>query len=263
LSIRSFPLTEAGRLSGAVALITGGTSGIGLGIARRMLAEGARVVITGRDPGRGAAAEAELGDGASFLPAEASDAQAVAASVQEAVDLHGRIDVLVNNAGIAVAERLVETPVDAFDRTMATNVRGPFLYARACFAALTASRGSMVHIASDAGLRAEQPIGAYCVSKAAVVMMSHVLALDGAAHGVRSNCVCPGATAPGMRHIGPASDPDRGDDPAQWPVAPLGRVGTVEDVAGAVAYLASPEAAFVSGAVLLIDGGNAAGLRGE
>jgi len=184
-----------------------------------MLGEGARVVITGRDRERGAAAEAELGAGASFVAADTADPDAVENSVEATVSGHGRLDVLVTNAGIALTERLVDTPVDGFDRIMTTNVRGPFLYARACFDALTRSRGSMVHIASDAGLRAEQPIGAYSVSKAAVVMMSQVLALDGAAHGVRSNCVCPGATAPGMRHIGPAADPDRGDDPAQWPTA--------------------------------------------
>jgi NAD(P)-dependent dehydrogenase (short-subunit alcohol dehydrogenase family) len=227
-----------------------------------MLGEGARVVITGRDTQRGAAALAQLaplGD-AAFVSADAADVDAVESSVAQAMDRFGAIDILVNNAGIAVTERLVDTPIDAFDRLMAANVRGPFLYARACFGALCASHGSMVHIASDAGLRAEQPIGAYSVSKAALVMMSQVLALDGAPHRVRSNCVCPGATAPGMLHIGPADDPDRGDDPSGWPTTPLGRVGTADDVAGAVIYLAGPQASFISGAVLLIDGGNAAGL---
>jgi meso-butanediol dehydrogenase/(S,S)-butanediol dehydrogenase/diacetyl reductase len=245
-----------------VALITGGTSGIGLGIARRFLAEGARVVITGRDESLGELAVGDLGDEAVFVCADAADADAVGASVDRTLGLFGRIDVLVNNAGIALTERLVDTPVDSFDRLMAANVRGPYLYARACFTALQETNGSMIHIGSDAGLRAEQAIGAYSVSKAAVVMMSNVLALDGGPHGVRSNCICPGTTAPGMRHIGPATDPDRGDDPAGWPQAPLGRVGTVEDVAGAAVYLASAQAAFVSGAVLLIDGGNAAGLPG-
>jgi len=180
--------------------------------------------------------------------------------VTAALDAMGRLDVLVNNAGIALTERLVDTPVAQFDRLMAANVRGCFLYARACMPALSETRGSMVHIASDAGLRGEQPIGAYSVTKAAVVMMSKMLALDGAPAGVRSNCVCPGATAPGMLHIGPASDPERGDDPSSWPMAPLGRVGRGEDVAAAVAYLASEDAAFVSGAVLLVDGANGAGL---
>jgi NAD(P)-dependent dehydrogenase (short-subunit alcohol dehydrogenase family) len=243
-----------------VALVTGGTSGIGLAVAQRLLAEGARVVITGRDARRGAQAQARLGDGALFVGADAADPDAVRHSVDAALDAFGRLDVLVNNAGIALAERLVDTPIDAFDRLMAANVRGPFLYARACFPALARSRGSMIHIGSDAGLRAEQPIGAYCVSKAAVVMMSQVLALDGATHGVRSNCICPGATAPGMRHIGPADDPDQGDDPAQWTPAPLGRVGTAQDVAGAVVYLAGAQASFISGAVLLIDGANGAGM---
>jgi NAD(P)-dependent dehydrogenase (short-subunit alcohol dehydrogenase family) len=91
-------------------------------------------------------------------------------------------------------------------------------------------------------------------------MMSQMLALDGAPHGVRSNCVCPGATAPGMRHIGPAVNPDQGDDATIWPLAPLGRVGTAQDVAGAVIYLAGSQAGFISGAVLLIDGANAAGV---
>jgi NAD(P)-dependent dehydrogenase (short-subunit alcohol dehydrogenase family) len=227
-----------------------------------MLGEGARVAVTGRDTRRGDAAIdqlAPLGD-AVFISADAADAEAVKSSVTQVLDRFGAVDVLVNNAGIALTERLVDTPVDAFDRLMAANVRGAFLYAQACFEALCASRGSMVHIGSDAGLRAEQPIGAYSVSKAALVMMSQVLALDGAPHGVRSNCVCPGATAPGMRHLGPADDPDRGDDPSEWPAAPLGRVGTTDDVAGAVVYLAGPQASFISGAVLLIDGGNAAGL---
>jgi NAD(P)-dependent dehydrogenase (short-subunit alcohol dehydrogenase family) len=251
----------AAGLTSSVALITGGTSGIGLGVARRMLAEGARVAITGRDVVRGAEAEAVLGADCRFVAADAGDAVAVQESVAVVLEEFGRLDVLVNNAGIALTERLVDTPVDAFDRIMAANVRGPFLYARACFPALVERRGSMVHIGSDAGLRGEQPIGAYSVSKAAVVMMSQVLALDGAPHGVRSNCVCPGATAPGMRHSGPADDPERGDDSAEWPMAPVGRIGTADDVASAVIYLSSPQASFVSGAVLLVDGANGAGVR--
>jgi NAD(P)-dependent dehydrogenase (short-subunit alcohol dehydrogenase family) len=248
-------------LSGSVALVTGGTSGIGLEVARRLLARDARVVITGRDVDRGAAAEMELGPDAMFVAADAADTDAVGRSVKATLTRFETIDVLVNNAGIALTERLVDTPPADFDRVMAANVRGPYLYARACFPALARSRGCMIHIGSDAGLRAEQAIGAYSISKAALAMMSNVLALDGAAHGVRSNCVCPGATAPGMRHSGPASDPDRGDDdPTTWAPAPLGRVGTTGDVADAVVYLAGPEAAFISGAVLLIDGGNAAGL---
>jgi NAD(P)-dependent dehydrogenase (short-subunit alcohol dehydrogenase family) len=245
---------------GKAALITGGTAGIGLAIAERLTRDGARVVVTGRAQARGRAAEERLGAGARFVAADAADEDDVERSVDAALATTGRLDVLVNNAGIALFERLVDTPVAEFDRLMAANVRGGFLYARACMPALTETRGSMVHIASDAGLRGEQPIGAYSVTKAAVVMLSKMLALDGAAAGVRSNCVCPGTTAPGMIHIGPASDPDRGDDASTWPLAPLGRVGRADDVAAAVAYLAGDEASFVSGAVLLVDGAMGAGL---
>jgi NAD(P)-dependent dehydrogenase (short-subunit alcohol dehydrogenase family) len=242
------------------ALVTGGTAGIGLAIAERLLRDGLRVVVTGRDERRGREAQERLGAGARFVAADAGDEAAVEQSVRLALEALGRLDVLVNNAGIALTERLVDTPVDQFDRLWAANVRGPFLYARACMPALAETKGSMVHIGSDAGLRGEQAIGAYSVTKAALAMMSNLLALDGAPAGVRSNCVCPGATAPGMLHIGPASDPERGDDASGWPPAPLGRVGRASDVASAVAFLAGEEAGFVSGAVLLVDGGNGAGL---
>jgi NAD(P)-dependent dehydrogenase (short-subunit alcohol dehydrogenase family) len=245
---------------GKAALVTGGTAGIGLAIAERLARDGAKVVVTGRDAARGSAAEERLGQPARFVAADAADEDQVRRSVGFALATMGRLDVLVNNAGVALTERLIDTPVAEFDRLMAANVRGGFLYARACMAALTETRGSIVHIASDAGLRGEQPIGAYSVTKAAVVMLSKMLALDGAEVGVRSNCVCPGATAPGMLHIGPAGDPERGDDASTWPPAPLGRVGHADDVAAAVAYLAGEAAAFVSGAVLLVDGANGAGL---
>ena len=249
------------RLEGQVALVTGGSSGIGRGVAQRLIADGARVFLTGRDHTTGRAAEEFLGGPpqAVFVAADATEEADVARSVATVVEHAGRLDLLINNAGVALTERLIDTPVSEFDRLMAINVRGCFLYARAAFHELVKTRGSMVHIASDAGLRGEAPIGAYSVSKAAVVMMAKMFALDGAERGVRSNCVCPGATAPGMRHIGPASDPDQGDDPAGWPVAPLGRHGRADDVASAVAFLASAEASFISGAVLLIDGAMGAG----
>ncbi len=247
-------------LTGVRALVTGGTSGIGLGIVERFLAEGATVAFTGRDQGRGSTASARLGEGASFVAADATDELAVGASVERTRELLGGIDVLVANAGVALAARLSETPVAEFDRLIAGNLRGAFMYARACLPDLSERRGSMIHIGSDAGLRGEQAIGAYSVAKAATVMLSKMFALDGAGAGVRSNCICPGTTLPGMRHTGPASDPEQGDDPSGWPLPPLGRHGTAADVAAIAAFLAGPEAAHISGAVILVDGAGAAGL---
>jgi meso-butanediol dehydrogenase/(S,S)-butanediol dehydrogenase/diacetyl reductase len=247
-------------LPGARALVTGGTSGIGLGIVERFLAEGAAVVFTGRDEERGADVAARLGAAATFVAADAADEASAESSVEQAREILGGVDILVANAGIALVERLADTPVAEFDRLISHNLRSAFLYARACLPLLAERRGSMIHIASDAGLRGEQAIGAYSVAKAAVVMLAKMFALDGAATGVRSNCICPGTTLPGMRHIGPAADPEQGDDPSGWSLPPLGRHGTSADVAGVAAFLAGPEASHISGAVILVDGAGAAGL---
>jgi NAD(P)-dependent dehydrogenase (short-subunit alcohol dehydrogenase family) len=121
-----------------------------------------------------------------------------------------------------------------------------------------------VNVASDAALRPEQAIGAYSVSKAALVTMSRLLALDLARDGIRCNCVCPGDTLPGMRHFGPLEDPesDGSGDPAEWPMPPLGRRGRAEDVAAAVLFFLGEESSFCSGTELLIDGGLQAGVIG-
>ncbi len=250
------------RLAGLGALVTGGTTGLGFSVADRYVAEGARVVITGRDASLGVEAEARLrsaGD-AWFVAADAADELAVADSVATAVDRLGALDVLVNNAGIGVVARVIDTPVADFDRVMAVNVRGYYLYARACYPLLAARRGCMIHVSSDAGVTGEGSIGAYSVSKAAVIMLSKMLALDGGPDGVRSNCIAPGDILPGMRHMAAPGEDERGEeDPSTWPTPPIGRIGEASDVAGAAVYLASADASFVTGAVLLVDGGMRAG----
>jgi NAD(P)-dependent dehydrogenase (short-subunit alcohol dehydrogenase family) len=250
-------------LEDRAALVTGGTSGLGLAITRRFLDEGARVAFTGRNVEAGKRLEADLGAGekAMFLEADAMDAGSVQRSVEEAVRRFGGLDVLVNNAGVAVMAPAIKTPIDEYDRVMDTNVRGYFLYALACHPHLKARKGVMIHIASDAGLRGEQPLAIYSVSKAAVIMLSKMLALDGGPDGVRSNCICPTSLLPGMRHMGPPNDPLHGDVPETWIVPPLGRLGRVEDVTGAAVFFASTDGEFCSGSVLLVDGGMQAGLR--
>jgi len=240
------------------ALVTGGTTGLGFAIAERFLAEGARVVITGRDLDLGRQAEQALGPGARFVGADAADPDAVSSSVAAAADYLGGLDVLVNNAGIGVAARLIDTPLADFDRVMNVNVRGCLLYAQHSYPYLARCRGCMIHIASDAGVWGEQATGLYSVTKAAVVMLGKMLALDGSADGVRSNVLCPGDTWPGMRHMAPPGEQDRGESGA-WPLPPIGRIGEARDVAAAAVFYASSESEFITGTTLLVDGGMTAG----
>jgi NAD(P)-dependent dehydrogenase (short-subunit alcohol dehydrogenase family) len=251
-----------GELDGRAALITGGTTGLGFAIARAFLREGARVVITGRDGAMGAQAETRLrSDGeAWFLQADAAVMDQISASVDVALTHLGGLDVLVNNAGIGVAATTLQTPVEDFDRVMAVNVRGPFLYAQLCMPHLEQRGGSMIHIGSDAGVLGEVEIGVYSVSKAAVHMLSNMLAIECGRRGVRSNVIAPGDTEPGMRHMSPPGGDQRTqDDPAAWPIPPVGRVGRADDIANAAVYLASERASFVNGTVMLLDGGMRAG----
>jgi len=247
-----------GLLEGKCALITGGTTGLGLAIAGRFLREGARVVITGRDHDLGARAEQTLGPGVRFVAADAADPGAVASSVRAAADHLGGLDVLVNNAGAGVTARLIDTPLADYDRVMNVNVRGYLLYAQQAYPHLARRRGCMIHVASDAGIWGEQATGLYSVTKAAVVMLGKMLALDGGPDGVRSNVLCPGDIWPGMRHTAPPGEQDQGES-GEWPVPPIGRVGQASDVAAAAVFYASGEAGFITGTTLLIDGGMTAG----
>src|SRR6266704_799010 len=248
-----------GLLQGKRALITGGTTGLGLAVARRFLAEGAQVVITGRDLALGGQAEQALGPGARFRAADAADPAAVASSVSAAAGHLGGLDVLVNNAGVGVAARLVDTPLADYDRVMNVNVRGYLLYAQQAYPHLARSRGGMIHIASDAGIWGEQATGLYSVTKAAVVMLGKMLALDGGPDGVRSNVLCPGDVWPGMRHMPPPGQHSPGQSGGDWPVPPIGRIGQAGDVAAAAVFYASAEAEFITGTTLLVDGGMTAG----
>lgn len=245
-------------LEGKCALVTGGTTGLGLAIAERFLHEGARVVITGRDRDLGLRAEQALGPQARFLPADAADPDAVALSVNAAVEHLEGLDVLVNNAGIGVSARLIDTPLADYERVMGVNVRGYFLYAQHAYPHLASRRGCMIHIASDAGVWGEQAIGLYSVTKAAVIMMGKMLALDGGPDGVRSNVLCPGDIWPGMRHMAPPGEADRPEE-GDWLLPPIGRLGGASDVAAAAVFYASQEADFITGTTLLVDGGMTAG----
>jgi len=246
------------RLAGKAALVTGGTSGLGAETVRRFAAEGAAVAFAGRDAGRGAAVERETGAG--FLAADVRSDADTARTVAAAVERLGGLDVLVCNAGTGLVLPLAETAPDELNRILDVNVTGCLRYARACFPHLEERRGSMIHIASDAGIRAVHEIAAYSVTKAGVIAVSELFGAEGAPYGIRSNAVCPGDIVPGVQAT-PAGHEEHAEDPVGWVLPPSGRFGTGEDVAGLVTWLVSDESAHMTGATLRIDGGTGAAMR--
>ncbi|HEY7004693.1 MAG TPA: SDR family oxidoreductase [Gaiellaceae bacterium] len=240
------------------ALVTGGTSGIGAAIVERLRSQGADVVFTGRDRGRGLKVEERTG--ASFVHADVRDPEDVRASVDSATQRLGGLDALVLNAGVLHDAPLSETADSAWDAVLETNLVGPCLYAVACLPSLRASENaSITAISSDAAVWGETSIGAYSVSKRALNMLVQTLAVEAGPAGVRVNAVCPGDTAPGMATR--VEGRTENGDISEWALPPLARVGTGEDVAAAVVFFASPDGAFCNGSLLLLDGGMRASLR--
>ncbi len=232
------------------ALVTGGTGGIGSAIVRRLRANGDEVVFCGRDEQRGATLERETG--AVFRAADSTDRAASDAAVAFALERLGRVDLLVAGAGVLAAGPLAAITDEELERLVEINLTSAFRCARALFAPMRRQGGgSMVLIASDAAIRGSHRIPAYSVVKAGVVVLAELLAGEGAPYGIRANAVCPGNTLPGMA----------GDDPASWRATASGAFATGDDVASAVVFLASRDAAHINGATLRIDGGTGAALQ--
>jgi NAD(P)-dependent dehydrogenase (short-subunit alcohol dehydrogenase family) len=227
------------RLHGKVALITGGVSGIGAAIAARFAAEGAIVVTS------------DVTDDADIV-ADVSDAAAVATLADEIVSRHGRIDCVVNSAGIAAVIPFLDTPVTTFDRIMAVNLRGTFLVGQACAKLMAASGGgAIVNIASVAGVRGSVGRAAYGPSKAGVINLTQVMALELAEHGIRVNVVAPGPVETPLVKLVHDEATRR-----NWNAfVPLARYATPDEIAGAALFLCSDDASYVTGHVLAVDGG--------
>ena len=244
------------RFDGRVALVTGGTRGIGLATGAALAAQGARVVLMGRDTQRGAEIVDGL-DGVSFVAGDVRSASDVGAAVAAAVDLHGRLDVLVNSAGIIYRSRTVEAHTEEeWDATFDINVKGTFLMCRAAMPALRAARGTIVNVASYVGLVGFAGAAAYAASKAAVVNLTRTLALDHAHEGIRVNCVCPGSVDTDMIRSALAATGDVEAATKAWAGKhPLGRIATAQEIAATILFLASDDASFVTGAALPVDGG--------
>lgn len=248
--------------SGRRVLVTGGSRGIGRASARAFREAGARVAVNGRTAESTAAGIAALGGGEGLVaaPGDVATVGGCEAAVGAALAALGGLDVLVTAAGICPHLPLDAVDEAAWDAVLDTNLKGTFFTIRAALPALRASGGNVVTIGSDAGLMGEAGLSVYCASKGGVVNLTRALALD-LAPRVRVNCVCPGYVDTDMVRrdfIEKAPDPAAAERMAME-YAPLRRMARPEEVAAAILYLASEEAAFITGAALAIDGGSTAG----
>jgi NAD(P)-dependent dehydrogenase (short-subunit alcohol dehydrogenase family) len=253
------------RFAGKVALITGGTSGIGAATAVLFAEEGASVVITGRDADRGAAVVATIVDAgghARFVPADVRLAEDCRRSVEATVDAFGRIDVLFNNAGVYVANDTLGCSEDEWDAQVDTSLKGAFLMSKFALPHMIAQgSGSIVHCASGWGLVGGPRAVAYCAAKGGMVVMTKAMALDHGPQGIRVNAVCPGDTETPMEHEDAQAQGMSWEAYVREAVAgrAIARMATPEEIAQAVLFLASDEAAYVTGVALPVDGGGVAG----
>jgi 3-oxoacyl-[acyl-carrier protein] reductase len=243
------------RLQGKAAIVTGAGRGIGKAIARKFLQEGAEVLICDLDPGRVEDARGEL----AALGAVHGEVANVASreEVEELVGRarreFGRIDVLVNNAGIALYERFLEITDKDWNDTLAVNLTGVFLCSQVVAREMKErGSGAIVNMASTNGILGEPGLAPYNASKAGVVLLSKTMAIELAPHNIRVNSVCPGFILTDLALEGGMSEEEVRDYTSK---IPLNRYGRVEEVANAFAFLASDEASFITGTELVVDGG--------
>jgi len=255
------------RFQGKVAVVTGASLGIGRSAAAGFAREGAAVAMMSRDTQRGEAAlehvreHARAAGGSDdqvlFLRTDVSQEDQVRSMVQAVLERWGSLDILVNNAGIYLQGDVLTTSFDDWQRILATNLAGAFLCTKYAAAEMARrGRGVVVNVSSEAGLVGIAGQVAYNVSKAAMIALTRSCAVDLADRGVRVNCVCPGTTDTPLVQAALSRAPDSAAARRALEQArPLNRLGTAEEIASAILYLAGDESAYATGSVLSIDGG--------
>src|SRR5271165_4575179 len=252
--------SNAGRLSGKVALITGGGTGIGRAIAEAFAREGAKVVVAARRRDKldeVVAAISAAGGQALAVSCDITQNADADRAVRETEQHFGALHVLVNNAGIWSAATVEELSEDDWDRVMRVNIKGPFLMSRAALPAMRrAGGGSIINTGSILGLVAMKSRAAYCASKGAVTMLTKAMALDHAHENIRVNCICPSLVETEMvKSLFPDTPEGRAVRDSRLAGIPLGRMGKPADVAELAVYLASVESSWLTGVAIPLDGG--------
>jgi len=245
-------------MSQRVVIVTGGAHGIGRAAALAFARRGCAVAVADllADEGGAVVAEIEAGGGeALFASTDVSDETQVRALVADVLGRFGRLDVLVNDAGIYYQADAADTPLEAWERVMSVNLTGAFLCTKHAVASM-ADGGVIVNVSSEAGLVGIAGQVAYNVSKAGLISLTRSCAVDFAARGVRVNCVCPGTTDTPLVQKALAASSDPGSmRRALESARPLDRLGDADEIAAAIVFAADPAAAYMTGAVISIDGG--------
>ena len=251
-------------LEGKVALITGGTSGIGAATAKLLAGEGAAVAITGRNPERGGQvvqAILDSGSEAMFIQSDVCVAQDCRRAVEETLARFGRIDVLFDNAGVFHPKTVPECEEWEWDETIDSSLKGAYLMSKyALPSMIERGSGSIIHCSSGWGILGGDKAAAYCAAKGGLIVMAKAMAIDHGPDGIRVNCVCPGdVMTPMLEDDAEKRGMAWEDYAAGGADRPLGRIGAPDEIARAVLFLASDDASFVTGEALVVDGGGVAG----